>query len=189
MLRVYEEMLEECTRRFPDRRIVLGEGCAAADIVLTGEAPGGDEEKQGRPFVGKAGKNLNEFLNVLGFKREDIYITNTVKLRPYRLSEKTGKAVNRPPNKSEREFFEPYLLREIKELSPKMVVTLGNIALQGVTQSSSASIGELHGKIIDMDVFKLFPLYHPAAIIYNPPLKQVYENDLQLLAAELAKAL
>ena len=104
------------TSPYREKTIVFGEGAEAPLLMMIGEAPGGDEEKQGRPFVGKAGKNLSAFLEVVGLKREEIYISNVVKLRPTKESPKTGKAVNRPPSAEEIAFFLPFLQRKSKRL-------------------------------------------------------------------------
>ena len=167
---------------YAEKKIVFGEGKQNAKICMIGEAPGGDEEKQGRPFVGKAGKNLSSFLETIGLKREEIYITNVVKFRPTNVSPKTGNFVNRPPKKPEVDFFLPYLKRELEIIQPDMIVTLGNVPLKAVTSDDSASIGDMHGVMTTTkDGYRLFPLYHPAAIIYNRGLSEVYQNDLQVL--------
>ena len=88
-------------QKYLDRRLVFGEGDENAKVMLVGEAPGGEEEKQGRPFVGKAGKNLDEFIELAGLLRSELYITNVVKFRPTGVSKKTGRPINRTPNKSE----------------------------------------------------------------------------------------
>lgn len=167
--------------RFPDRKIVMGEGRKDSKIMLIGEAPGGDEERLGRPFVGKAGRNLTQFLESIEVEREYLYITNVVKIRPYRLSEKTGRAVNRPPNKAELEFFIPFLKKEIDEVTPDLIVTLGNTPLRAVTGDETANIGDYHGKVINVGKYRVFPLYHPAAIIYNRKLEEIYNEDIRLL--------
>ncbi|MBQ3031965.1 MAG: uracil-DNA glycosylase, partial [Anaerotignum sp.] len=96
---VKQELLQAVeTSVYLNKTIVFGEGAESPALMMIGEAPGGDEEKQGRPFVGKAGKNLSAFLEVVGLKREEIYISNVVKLRPTKESPKTGKSVNRPPS-------------------------------------------------------------------------------------------
>lgn len=176
-----ENMRAESEKIFPDRKIVFGDGRKNAEIMLIGEAPGGEEEKQGKPFVGKAGKNLSEFLERIGLKRENIYISNVVKLRPTKPSPKTGRLVNRPPNREELNFFVPYLHREIKLVNPKIIVTLGNFSLANVLMDKSLVIGNCHGKITEKDNMKVFPLYHPASIIYNRSLKAVYDEDLDKL--------
>ncbi len=167
---------------FAEKKIVFGEGTAAPVLMMIGEAPGGDEEKQGRPFVGKAGKNLSAFLEKVGLEREEIYISNVVKLRPTKESPKTGRAVNRPPSGEEIEFFLPFLLEEINIVSPKIIVTLGNVPLKAVTGDKSAVIGDFHGKPQPLpDGRILFALYHPAAVIYNRALQEVYDKDLTAL--------
>ena len=166
---------------YADRKIIFGEGSENAKIFMIGEAPGGDEEKQGRPFVGKAGKNLNEFLNIVGLERKDIYISNVVKIRPFSLSNKTGNPVNRTPNKTEIKFFSPYLMKEIEIIKPDIIVTLGNVPLRTVLENDKINIGDYHGKITQYKNNKIFALYHPAAIIYNSKLKETYYNDLNNL--------
>jgi len=163
---------------FQGRRVVLGEGKCGAELLLIGEAPGGDEEREGRPFVGKAGKNLASFLKTIGLNREDLYITNVVKIRPYKLSPKTGKPINRPPDTKEKEFFSKYLYDEIDIIRPKVIVTLGNVPLQTILKNKTAFIGDYHGKITCYGENNIFPLYHPAAIIYNASLKEVYNEDI-----------
>ncbi len=173
---------------YRDKTIVFGEGAGAPALMMIGEAPGGDEEKQGRPFVGKAGKNLSAFLEVVGLKREEIYISNVVKLRPTKESPKTGKAVNRPPSAEEIGFFLPYLMEEIGIISPKVIVTLGNVPLKAVTGEKKAVIGDYHGNPEPLaDGRILFALYHPAAVIYNRALQAVYDEDLLKLKVFLEK--
>ncbi len=166
------------------KTLVLGEGQAHQPcVMLVGEAPGEQEDRQGRPFVGKAGRNLDEFLHVLALNREDIYITNTVKIRPTKTSEK-GRLSNRTPNEDELKRFVPYLLAEIALVQPKYVVTLGNTALHAIL-GRKTNIGECHGQRLtcragDAEI-QLFPLYHPASVIYNQKLKDVYQADLAAL--------
>lgn len=171
-----------------EKPIVLGEGRTDhPPVMLIGEAPGEHESLQGRPFVGKAGKNLDGFLRVLELNREDIYITNVVKIRPTKTSEK-GRISNRPPNKEELALFTPYLMEEIMLVQPRMIVTLGNVALKALC-GSKAVIGAMHGQRVPLTVthekrtgeFALFPLYHPASIIYNRSLQEVYDADLLAL--------
>ena len=173
---------------YQNKTIVFGEGAEQPALMMIGEAPGGDEEKQGRPFVGKAGKNLSAFLEVVGLKREEIYISNVVKLRPTKESPKTGKSVNRPPSSEEIAFFLPYLMEEIKVISPKVIVTLGNVPLKAVMGEKKAVIGDYHGKPTPLaDGRTLFALYHPAAVIYNRALQATYDEDLLELRAFLQK--
>lgn len=185
---IYEGMLSEAAAVFNKTAedMVYGEGNARAQIVLVGEAPGAEETRLGRPFVGKAGKNLDEFLDVLGLMREEIYITNVVKFRPYKVSDK-GRLSNRPPKKDEVALMLPHLMREIETVAPRLVVTLGNVPLRGVLGQKSATIGTYHAQPVKAAArsheFMLFPLYHPASIIYNRALAQVYHNDLLALKA------
>ena len=187
--KVQQELLAAVeTSAYQTKTIVFGEGAENPALMMIGEAPGGDEEKQGRPFVGKAGKNLSAFLEVVGLKREEIYISNVVKLRPTKESPKTGKAVNRPPSAEEIAFFLPYLLEEIQVIAPKVVVTLGNVPLKAVTGERKAVIGDYHGKPTPLaDGRTLFALYHPAAVIYNRALQATYDEDLRALKAFLQK--
>ena len=173
-----KELKKDYIERYRHIKLVFGEGLKNAKIMLIGEAPGASEEKQGRPFVGVAGKNLDEFLKIMELERADIYITNVVKLRPSKSNPKTGNTVNRPPTKEEIEDFLPLLEKEIEEIKPEFIVTLGNVPLKAVTKNQKITIGDVHGQKIDVNGQKILPLYHPASIIYNRSLKQTYLNDL-----------
>ena len=180
---IYADMLAAAATAFQKSPsdMVYGEGDSAAALMLIGEAPGAEETKLSRPFVGRAGKNLDEFLSTIGLKREEIYITNVVKFRPYKVSAK-GTLSNRPPTRGEVDLMLPLLLREIEAVAPRIVVTLGNVPLRAVLGLKTATIGQYHavptaGSALSA-AFSLFPLYHPASIIYNRSLKSVYEQDL-----------
>ena len=166
-----------------EKVVVFGEGNPFADIVLVGEAPGEQETLLGRPFVGKAGKNLDGFLAVLELRREDIYITNVVKFRPAREHPRTGTLSNRPPTREETDLCFSFLLKELAIIEPKVVVTLGNVALKAVCDDRKAVIGGRHGAAENVVLhgvkFAVFPLYHPASIIYNRELAQTYEEDTE----------
>ncbi len=181
--KINAELAIASEKKFPGRRVVFGDGNMSSKTMLIGEAPGGDEEKQGKPFVGKAGKNLMEFLSAIELERKDIYLTNVVKIRPYRISEKSGKPVNRPPNREETAFFSPYLYDEIEAVRPEIIVTLGNVPLRAVLRDDKAVIGEYHGRLINIRDNNIFPLYHPAAVIYNKGLETVYFEDIKRLRA------
>lgn len=187
MNRLREEMAEFFGTVYADepRRLVFGEGDEHARIVLIGEAPGEQETRQGRPFVGKAGKNLDEFLALSGLDRRTLYITNTVKFRPTRVSD-TGRIVNRPPTREEIKLSLPWLLKEIRQVEPEIVVTLGNVPLKALA-GSDKTVGECHGGWMDWEGVRLYPLYHPASIIYNRALKPVYEQDVVRLGEEVRK--
>ena len=162
--------------------LVFGEGPQNARLMLIGEAPGEQETLLGRPFVGKAGKNLDRFLELAGLVREEIYISNAVKLRPTKVG-KSGRVSNRPPTRDEVALFRPWLLREIGRVRPRVVATLGNVPLQALTGPRS-TIGEKHGQLLRSEEIDapLFALYHPASLIYNRSLEPVYENDVRALA-------
>ena len=156
--------------------LVFGEGARNARVMLIGEAPGEQETLQGRPFVGKAGKNLDEFLVVAGLDRSALYVTNTVKFRPTKISP-AGRVVNRPPTQEEIKLFLPWLKREIDLVDPECIVTLGNVPLKAL-MGRKAVIGDLHGQFADVDGQKMYPMYHPASLIYNPSLRAVYRDDI-----------
>ena len=163
--------------------LVHGEGEIGARVMLVGEAPGEQETLQGRPFVGKAGRNLNEFLELAGLERSALYVTNAVKFRPTKRSA-AGRTVNRPPTREEVSLFLPWLRREIELVAPEVIVTLGNVPLRALTWPK-AVIGDVHGAFQDVDGLRLYPMYHPASLIYNPALRPVYAEDIRRLSAHL----
>ena len=194
-----QDFQQKMTRFFADlwpaeeKVLVFGEGNAKQPaIMLIGEAPGEQETLQRRPFVGKAGKNLDGFLEVVGLRREELYISNVVKIRPTKVSGK-GRVSNRPPNREELALFTPFLMEEILRVNPQLIVTLGNVPLKALL-GAKAVIGDHHGAVTRAHVthekqtaeFALFPLYHPASIIYNRSLQEVYQADLLALKALLA---
>ncbi len=163
--------------------MVFGEGPCDASLMLIGEAPGAEETKLLRPFVGRAGKNLSAFLEALDLRRSDIYITNVIKFRPYRISRK-GTLSNRPPARDEVSAMLPFLEREIEVIKPRIVVTLGNVPLKCLL-GKQAVIGACHARpelaTAGAHAFTLFPLYHPASVIYNRALEAVYAQDIEVL--------
>ena len=165
--------------------LVFGEGSRGARVALVGEAPGEQETLQGRPFVGKAGRNLDEFLEIAGLDRTALYVTNTVKFRPTKISP-AGRVVNRPPTQEEIKLFLPWLKREIDLVSPECIVTLGNVPLKAL-MGRKAVIGDVHGQFADVDGLKVYPMYHPASLIYNPSLRAVYRDDILRLGQWLGK--
>ena len=158
-----------------------GEGDTAAALVLVGEAPGEHETTQRRPFVGKAGKNLDGFLTTLGVAREAIYLTNVVKFRPVRVHPTRGSLSNRPPSRQEIELCAQLLCQELLIVSPRVVVTLGNVALRALSEDAAVTIGACHGRPLQAEGCTLFPLYHPASVIYNRALADTYHQDLLAL--------
>ena len=171
-----------------DKPFVLGEGNAKKPpLMLVGEAPGETEVMKKRPFVGRAGKNLDEFLTLVGLPREMIYVTNAVKIRPT-VQGKTGRTRNRAPSREELLLFEPWLQKEIKAVAPHMLVSLGNVPLRCLASDAKVTIGDVHGGLIpSKSGIPLFALYHPASIIYRRELRAVYERDVLALAAALAR--
>ena len=156
--------------------LVYGEGDAGARVMMIGEAPGEQETLLGRPFVGKAGKNLDEFLELAGMDRGQLYVTNTVKFRPTKRSA-AGRVVNRPPTQEEVRLFLPWLLKEIDIVDPVCVITLGNVPLKAL-MGRGAVIGEMHGRFASREGRRVYPMYHPASVIYNPALRTVYRDDI-----------
>ncbi|MGN0183604.1 MAG: uracil-DNA glycosylase [Aristaeellaceae bacterium] len=184
-----DRMREELNRLIADlyegekKILVHGEGEIGARVMLVGEAPGEQETLMGRPFVGKAGKNLDEFLELAGLERSQLYVTNAVKFRPTKRSA-AGRTVNRPPTREEVSLFLPWLRREIELVAPEVIVTLGNVPLRALT-GPKAVIGDVHGAFQDADGLRLYPMYHPASLIYNPALRPVYAEDIRRLSAHL----
>ncbi len=155
---------------------VFGEGSINSRIMFIGEAPGRNEDMIGRPFVGSAGKLLDDILSEVGLAREDIYITNTVKCRPPN---------NRTPYKEEIEACLPYLLEEISILSPKIIVTLGRVSGEAIRSTLGLRWRGITNerrvvKEIEYDSkkIKLLSTYHPAAALYKPELKEELRKDL-----------
>ncbi len=144
-------------------KIIFGEGNPHAEILVIGEAPGREEDKIGRPFVGKSGELLNKILTVCGFSRnEHIYISNIVRCHP---------PGNRVPSVSEVQTCFPYLLEQIGFIDPKIIITLGATPLKELTDNKGAKITKLRGRWINWNDRLLMPVYHPAALLRNPALK------------------
>ena len=165
--------------------LVFGDGDVNSKIMLIGEAPGKNEVEQGRPFVGQAGKNLQEFIEILDIERKDLYISNVVKFRPYKINPQTGRISNRPPTKEEIKLCIEQLFEEVKTVNPKIIITLGNVPLKAIIEKDSVTIGSMHGqsteKSFDGQNYVVFPLYHPASIIYRRELRDIYLEDLAKL--------
>jgi DNA polymerase len=150
--------------------LVMGDGNVDADIVFIGEAPGKNEDEQGLPFVGAAGKFLNEMLAEAGMDRQDVYITNIVKYRPPN---------NRDPEPDEKKAFWPYLLKQLQIIQPKVVITLGRHSMEYFLPGMK--ISAIHGepkriKFGDQHLV-IIPLFHPAAALYNGGLRQTLIDD------------
>jgi uracil-DNA glycosylase len=154
--------------------LVPGEGGVDADVVLVGEAPGRQEDEQGRPFCGRAGQLLDEALAAAALPRADVYITNVVKARPPR---------NRDPTAAEVAHWMPFLEAELALLTPRLVVPLGRHALAHF--APDAKISEVHGTYVEALDRSLFPLYHPAAALHSQGLRETLFEDARALGAQL----
>lgn len=161
------------------KQLVMGDGNPQADIVFIGEAPGKNEDLQGKPFVGASGKFLDEMLRAAGMERSDVYITNIVKYRPPH---------NRDPSDAEKRAFWPYLMRQLELINPRVVITLGRHS--GACFIPKLKISQEHGKarpvVYYNHEFLVIPLYHPAAALYNGSMRQTLIDDF-LAAAEVAR--
>lgn len=171
------ELAEQATN------LVMGDGNPDADIVFIGEAPGKNEDEQGLPFVGAAGKFLNEMLAAAGMDRSDVYITNIVKYRPPN---------NRDPKPQEKDAFWPYLAQQLEIIDPKAVITLGRHSMEFFLPD--AKISEIHGQAVYKRVtyhngneheWLIVPLYHPAAALYNGGLRQTLIDDFLAVSKQI----
>ena len=163
----------KCVLRSTCNQVVPGEGSAEAEIMFIGEGPGQKEDELGRPFVGAAGKFLDEMLGAIKLKREDIYIANVVKCRPPQ---------NRDPFPQEAESCWPWLERQIEIINPKLVVTLGRHSMERFLPNQK--ISKIHGKAMRREISGLgkrvfYALYHPAAALYNGSMRNVLIEDFK----------
>lgn len=147
-------------------QLVFADGSPDAEIVFIGEAPGKQEDEQGKPFVGAAGKFLNEMLEGIGLRREDVYITNIVKYRP---------PGNRDPEPEEREAFMPYLMKQLDIIQPKLIVFLGRHAMSVFLPE--LRISQVHGQPKKKHGRIYLPLFHPAAALYNGGMRETLIED------------
>ncbi len=163
--------------------VVLGDFQPKAKIMLIGEAPGGKEDLEGRPFCGQAGEILHDFLKLAELNLEDVYISNTVKCRPTKPSKsgRYGDFANRKPLKPEISACAKWLDAEIEIIKPKILVTLGAVPLARLL-GKTVKMQDFHGKILQVGDMQIFPLYHPAALIYDRSKTPAYEADVKYLA-------
>jgi len=164
---------DKCDLRQTCNQVVPGAGNAEAEIMFIGEGPGKEEDKQGIPFVGAAGKFLDEMLGIINLKREDIYIANVVKCRPPN---------NRDPFPEEVEACWPWLEQQIKIIDPKLIITLGRHSLERFLPNQK--ISQVHGKALrhpapEMGTRIFYALYHPAAALYNGSMREVLIKDFK----------
>ncbi len=149
-----------------EANLVFGEGDADCEVMFVGEAPGATEDRLKRPFVGRAGQLLDKLIEEVGWKRENVYITNIVKRRP---------PENRDPFPDEIEAYKPYLTRQIEIINPKVVVTLGRFAMNYFLPD--AKISRDHGRVLKIDGRLIFPIYHPAAALRSTEMLNTLRDD------------
>jgi DNA polymerase len=150
-------------------QVVFGVGNPHADLMFVGEAPGGDEDVQGIPFVGRAGQLLTKIIEAIDLSRDDVYIANVIKCRPPQ---------NRNPEPDEVETCEPFLFRQIDVIKPKVIVALGKFAAQALLRTD-APISRLRGRVFDYRGAKLIPTFHPAYLLRNPASKREVWEDMK----------
>jgi len=172
---------ERCSELAASRRtVVFGAGNADADLMFVGEAPGASEDEQGLPFVGRAGKLLDQLLVEIGMQRSEVFICNTLKCRP---------PGNRDPLPVEIENCQEYLLRQVELIEPKVICTLGNFSTK-LLRRDPTGITRLHGKpeviTLGRRAVRLYPIYHPAAALYTPRMLQTLREDFARLPELLA---
>lgn len=179
------EIFSNCTN------IVVGKGNLNSKILFVGEAPGRNEDEQGFPFVGAAGKNLDKLLASVGLSLNDIYVANILKCRP---------PENRNPLPEEIKLHTPWLLKQIREMKPAVVCSLGNYATKFFLarcvvedMDKQAGITSVHGKVQEIEIdglkVRLIPLFHPAAIIYNRKIEPLWVEDMEVVKGECSSKL
>ena len=171
--------LGECTRcklHGGRTNLVFGVGSPTADLVFVGEAPGRDEDRQGIPFVGRAGQLLTRIIAAIGLSRDEVYIANVIKCRPPN---------NRNPEPDEVATCEPFLFRQLDVIRPRVVVALGGFAIRTLLQTDDA-ISRLRGRVFDYRGAKLIPTFHPAFLLRSPERKRDVWEDMKRVRALLA---
>ncbi len=178
-----EKMIRRCTRcplGQQRKKAVPGEGNYQAELMFVGEAPGAEEDAQGRPFVGRAGQLLTRIIEAMTFKREEVYITNVVKCRP---------EGNRTPHPNEVEACSPYLVAQIKVIKPKVIVALGKVAADFFIPGN-LNMAELRGNLFAYENIPVMPTYHPAFVLRNEWRKEIKRQvwqDMQKVMALLGR--
>lgn len=167
----------KCILHHSRKNAVPGEGPPDAEIIFIGEGPGFHENEQGRPFVGAAGKFLDELLASAGLKREQVFIANVVKCRP---------PANRDPLPDELDACSEYLERQIQAINPRVIVTLGRYSM--ARYLPNARISDVHGQAMHIKGHLIVPMYHPAAALHQPSLKTAVERDFAQLPEIIAKS-
>ena len=170
------KICQKCDLCITRKNAVPGKGNQNADIVFIGEAPGKSQDLCGEPFIGTAGKRLNDALENVGLTRNGVYITNIVKCRPPK---------NRIPTEVEKTMCSNYLENELAIINPKIICLLGNTPFYSIL--GGKEISKNHGKFVFKDNRRYFITFHPAATIYNQKLVKVFKNDIKKLVKELQK--
>ncbi|MDP9360145.1 MAG: uracil-DNA glycosylase [Acidobacteriota bacterium] len=155
--------------------VVYGVGNPSAGLMFIGEAPGRDEDEQGKPFVGRAGQLLTDIIKAMKLTREDVYIANVIKCRP---------PENRNPEPEELDACRPYIRQQVAIIQPKVIVTLGRFALQSLTEKAYG-ITSVRGQWLEYNGVKVMPTYHPAYLLRNPAAKKDVWADMKKVMAEL----
>lgn len=177
-IRADVEVCRRCPLADGRTQTVFGDGNPDARVLIVGEAPGKNEDLQGIPFVGAAGKYLNELLAIAGLKREDVFIANVLKCRP---------PGNRDPRPEEIELCTPYLREQTRTIDPEFIVTLGNFSTKFILKTE-VGITRLHGKLQQAGRFKVFPIFHPAAALYDGSKRVALEDDFATLGELLRQS-
>ena len=168
---------QKCRLSKERRNFVIGEGNPDADIMFVGEAPGEQEDIQGKPFVGSAGKLLTKMLKAINLERKDVYITNIVKCRPPK---------NRDPEEDEISTCIPLLYKQIEIIKPKIICALGRIAGNSLLKKNTA-LGSMRGKFFQEKKYRILVPYHPSALLYHSKWKKPTWEDLKMLMREYKK--
>jgi len=173
-IRTAVENCRACSLHESRTNVVFGAGNEKARLVFVGEAPGADEDRQGQPFVGRAGQKLTQIIEAIGLSRSEVYITNVLKCRP---------PGNRNPLPEEVRACEPYLVEQLRLIKPKIICALGTFAAQTLLRSDR-SISNLRGRFHTYQGIKLMPTYHPAFLLRNPRFKRSVWEDVKRVRAE-----
>lgn len=182
------ELYKDCSGLITEKtqeihQLVLGEGDCDADIIFIGDMPSTEEEAAGAPFIGKSARTLSRCLEVMGLKKEQVYVTHLIKYHPYKVNERTGRIVARTPKKDEISFFLSYLIQEIDIISPKIIVTLGSLPLKTLMEDNSLQIKSEHGKVrkkvINNHSYTILPISQPALASYSD--EEIDNEDIVVL--------
>jgi uracil-DNA glycosylase family 4 len=168
-LRAKVASCKKCVLANERTNTVFSDGDENSDLMFIGEGPGADEDAQGKPFVGKAGKLLTKMIEAMGFARSEVYIANIVKCRPPQ---------NRAPFKEEAEACIPYLFKQIELVKPKVIVCLGSVSTQYLLKTT-VSISKIRGTFVDMNGIQVMPTFHPSYLLRSPNMKKFAWEDLQ----------